>query len=56
VLGNRCDGKALRGITNRNGAFGSDGQGSESPVPIGQREQPGEGGPRARGRARLLFD
>jgi hypothetical protein len=56
VLSDRGDGKALRGITNRNRAFGADGQRSEGPVPVGQREQPSEGGARARGRARLLFD
>ena len=51
VLGNRCDRKALGGITNRDGAFGPDGQRSESPVPVGQRERAGEGG-RAKQRAR----
>ena len=56
VLGDGRNGKALRSIRNRNRAFGPNCQRSEGPVPVGQREQPGEGRPRAGGRARLLLN
>jgi hypothetical protein len=55
VLGDCCDGKALRGITNRDRAFGPDRQRSKGPVSVGQRKKAGEGGPGARRGARLLL-
>lgn len=55
VLGDCCDGKTLRRIANRNRALGPDRQRSKSPVPVGQRKEAGEGGPRARRGARVLL-